>query len=72
MSHLGKNYTGHPTVQIGTKVMCINRVPENISFDGTIHMKGDEFFVDAHNINYYRYYTPGHYEVVQQPKRTSK
>ena len=69
MSHLGKNYIGHPTIQVGTKVRCVTPV---VFVDGTRHNKHDEMMVDADNINYYRYHTPGNYEVVSQPKRETK
>ena len=64
--YLGKNYTGHPTIQVGSRVRCLKKVQ---FVDGTLHNKNDEFMVDAHNINYYRYHTPGDYEVISNPKR---
>jgi len=67
--YLGKNYTGYPTVQVGTKLRCIKPVQ---FVDGTFHNKNDEMMVDLNNINYYRYFTPGHYEVMSQPPRQTK
>lgn len=66
--YLGKNYIGHPTVQVGTKLRCTKGVK---FVDGTFHNKHDEMMVEEATLNYYRSFTPGNYEVVSQPKRQS-
>lgn len=66
--YLGKNYIGHPTVQAGTKLRCIKAegLPQGYLFG-----KHDEVMADVHNLNFFRYHTPGNFEVVSQPKRQS-
>lgn len=50
-------YVGHPTVKVGTRLRCIQETDQ----DGL----NDTCQVDVHNLNFYKYYAPTHYEIIK-------